>query len=228
MPMLPAVPSGLARLVRVRAGGEGVREVAAGEVRPRRTRVGSARHALEIVGAGAAAARANALGHVVHGVVHWHRALPIVASRRPVDGGGVRARRGPAGPGLRRGRPQPEPAQGPRASPRRGSARSTGRGPLRRRRGEGDALLRARRVRATCRDGVPQSAESASSKAVGTGEERGDVQILPHPQHAGIEGQERRRVPPRRRAPRTAQRTRRAGRTASRREGAGSSADDRR
>ena len=90
MPMLPAALPVWRVLSASGLAAKACREVAAGEMRPRRPGVSGPGHALEVGRAEGPAPHADPLGHLVHGIVQWHRVLPVIASRRPVDGGGVR------------------------------------------------------------------------------------------------------------------------------------------
>ena len=132
--------AGLARLVRFRAGGEGMREVAAGEMRSRRAGVSGPGHALEICRAEGPAPRADPLGHLVHGIVQRHRVLPVIASRRPVDGGGVRPAEDQPDRGIGRASRSPCPLKR-RTFARAMDQHETPARPGQRRRGQGDALL---------------------------------------------------------------------------------------
>ena len=117
---------GLARLVGLRAGREGVGEVAAGEMRPRRPgvrrpcpcardspceRAGSVRECARSPGARCRSVASES---------------PVRCLRAPSRREPGSAHPGPAAPGLPPGRPHPPPARAPRAWPGRGSARSTG------------------------------------------------------------------------------------------------------
>ena len=102
---------------------------------------------------------------------------PVIASRCPVDGGGVRPVEDQPGRGIGRACSGPCPVKG-RAFPRAMDQHEAPARPGQRRRGQGDALLwRTGGVQAQGRSAAFRPKRLV--QAVGTGEERGDVQILP-------------------------------------------------